>query len=161
VCEEVCRFEEKKRREACRRAVRERWYHETLTHALGKWKKRKKQTASRMHNPCSTRAPPPVPLLLRHWSVRTVVTTFCFSRCLIFPIRLPLSGCGTHGAEDRDDARGKRKEVNSYSCIGRTSAGDGSGRRSNETIRVFSSPACLFLARICPVTTEWSSCGTQ
>ena len=42
------------------------------------------------------------------------------------PIRLPLSsiggsGCGTtHGAEDRGDAGGKRKEVNSYSCIIRT-----------------------------------------
>jgi hypothetical protein len=95
-----------------------------------------------------------------------VVSNFCFSGCLIFPIRLPLSngesGCGTHGAEDRGDAGGKHKEVNFYSCIGRTS-GDGSGRRSNETIWVFSSPAgCIFLALICPVTTVgWSGCGTQ
>ena len=43
------------------------------------------------------------------------------------PIRLPLSsiggsGCGTttHGAEDRGDAGGKRKEANTYSCIIRT-----------------------------------------
>ena len=86
-----------------------------------------------------------------------MVATFCFS------IRLPRlsnSGCGTHGAEDRGDARGKHKEANFCSCIGRTS-GDGSGRRS--TFWVFSSPGgCLFLARICPVTTDgWSGCGTQ
>ena len=118
-----------------------------------------------MPNPCSTRAPPPAVPLSFCARVRTVVTTFCFSGCHIFPIRLPLSidgsGCGTHGAEERDDARGGRKEANSYSCISRTS-GDGSGRRSNETIWVFSSPGCRFLALIGPVTTEgWSSCGTQ
>ena len=43
------------------------------------------------------------------------------------PNRLPLSsiggsGCGTtsHGAEDRGDGGGKRKEANSYSCVIRT-----------------------------------------
>ena len=88
-----------------------------------------------------------------------------FSGCLS-PNHLPLvsidgSGCGTHKAEDKGDAGVMRNKANSYSCISRTS-GDGSGRRSNETIWVFSSPGCRFLALIGPVTTEgWSSCGTQ
>ena len=52
-----------------------------------------------------------------------MVATFCFSGCLIFPIRLHTlsidgSGCGmTRGAEDKGDAGGKRNKANSYSCI--------------------------------------------
>ena len=61
MCEEsVLFFEEKKRREACRRAVRERWYHET--HTLGIHKEKGTNCVIGMHNPRSTRAPPIVPL---------------------------------------------------------------------------------------------------